>query len=464
MNLNLRLLWYRAHNMKQPEQLTLNPEGPGVVRIHHVPPKFALFGKADSIIILNGQYVIPICQSYSVLLRIFMEQLLSHGNRELSDEEFRGVYDAAIRQARKIYYRSKSEKLEETLHNIVNTLWRIAKGDPVSDALGKSYTLRQYAKHMKAPHRMDLMVSSMKKEGHWSCNQKCLHCYAAGQIEAETAELTTEEWKNILDILRKQGVPQVTFTGGEPTMRSDLPELIAYAEWFISRVNTNGRKLTPDYCQELMEAQLDSIQITLYSADKDKHNLLVGMPGSSCWDETVNGIKNAIEAGLDVSVNTPLCFLNRDYVSLLKMLKELGVRFVSCSGLIVTGNATREESINTQLSKEEITSIVTEAQKYCSGNEMELNFTSPGWIDEEDLRNIGVTVPACGACLSNMAIAPDGTVVPCQSWLDGGFNLGNILKLPWKKIWNNATCKRIRGMSEKAAMQCPLRKKGGEVK
>ena len=50
----------------------------------------------------------------------------------------------------------------------------------------------------------------------------------------------------------------------------------------------------------------------------------------------------------------------------------------------------------------------------------------------------------CGACLSNMAISPDGNVMPCQSWLEAESSLGNILEVKWEKIWNSNKCKNIR--------------------
>ena len=62
-------------------------------------------------------------------------------------------------------------------------------------------SIGDFAKFMKAPHRMDLMISSMKKDNKWNCNQKCMHCYAANQDYAETRELTTDEWKKIIDIM-----------------------------------------------------------------------------------------------------------------------------------------------------------------------------------------------------------------------------------------------------------------------
>jgi MoaA/NifB/PqqE/SkfB family radical SAM enzyme len=312
----------------------------------------------------------------------------------------------------------------------------------------------EYAPLMQAPHRMDLMVSAMTKNGSWHCNQKCVHCYAAGQTLSDEAELTTEEWKKILDSCRSAGIPQVTFTGGEPTMREDLFELISYARWFISRLNTNGIRLTEEYCRKLHEAELDSVQVTFYSADPAVHNRLVGAPR---YEETLAGIKNAVAEGLSVSINTPLCTLNRDYNKTLHLLHELGVIYVTCSGLITTGSATQPESEALQLRSEELEEILRNAVSYCHENGMEIAFTSPGWLDEQVFEELNIPSPSCGACLSNMAVTPGGNVVPCQSWLDDQ-PLGNMLTDDWQTIWNSETCKARRDYSAQMTGECPLRR------
>lgn len=70
----------------------------------------------------------------------------------------------------------------------------------------------------------------------------------------ESRELTTAQWKEALERLRHANIPQVTFTGGEPTLRADLVELVEAAQWFVTRLNTNGRLLTPELCRRLYEA------------------------------------------------------------------------------------------------------------------------------------------------------------------------------------------------------------------
>lgn len=436
---------------------TLNPDNPGVVRIHLVPSKFSLFKSRPSIVILNGKDIIPLNPAWTILLSIFIDEVNEHKGNEISDDELSNIVETTISKLKKIYRFAKAEKIKEDLWNMINLFTAISNKEETEIDVGQ-ISIGDFAKFMKAPHRIDLMISSMKKDNHWNCNQQCMHCYAASQNYAETPELTTEDWKKVIDICRDNCIPQITFTGGEPTIRKDLVELVEYANWFVTRLNTNGVLLTKKLCKELYEASLDSVQVTLYSNNKEIHNKLVGADN---FDKTVQGIKNAIEAGLNVSINTPLCSLNKDYLSTLKFAKELGITYASSSGLIVTGNAKTEESKATQLSTEEITKALEEACKYAEEQEMELSFTSPGWISEDNLRKLKLDIPACGACLSNMAVSPDGNVMPCQSWLGEGASLGNILNTKWDSIWNSANCKKIRTNSSKSSFTCPLR--GGKT-
>lgn len=56
-----------------------------------------------------------------------------------------------------------------------------------------------------------------------------------------------------------------------------------------------------------------------------------------------------------------------------------------------------------------------------------------------------------------MAVAPDGSVVPCQSWL-GGVTLGNMLQDEWQTMWEGETCASIRAESAKMEQICQLRR------
>ena len=442
---------YRRAHLSCVRHITLDPKGPGVVRIHMIPPRTES-PEDPFLLLLNGAQLVPLTLSWAVLLANFTDRLEPFSGCEISEEDWARMVRGAVDETHRTYPRTDRALLQEDLELMLRSLVAIAQGREPDVAVG-ALTLGEYADKMSAPHRMDLMVSAMTRGGAWHCNQKCLHCYAAGQPMGESRELTTAEWKDVLARLRAANIPQVTFTGGEPTLRDDLVELVDAAQWFVTRLNTNGRLLTPQLCRALAEASLDSVQVTLYAADAEAHNALVGAPG---FDETVRGIRNAVDAGLIVSVNTPLCSLNRDYAATLRFAAALGVRYATCSGLIPSGGAEGAESRATRLSAEELTEILQSAVAAAHELSMELDFTSPGWLKEETLRSLGLTlVPSCGACLSNMAVAPDGTVIPCQSWL-GGTALGNILTDDWPAIWDGEACRAIRAESAKMEHICQL--------
>lgn len=445
---------YRRAHLDCVRHITLDPKGPGVVRIHMIPPRDDT-PDAPFLLLLNGAQLVPLNLSWAILLANLMDQLQAYEGQDLAEDQWEALLTAAVEETHRTYPRTKRQTLASDLHLMLTSLVAIAQGREPEAAVGL-LSLSDYAPEMTAPHRMDLMVSAMEKDGSWHCNQKCLHCYAAGQPMGETPELSTEQWKTALALLRKANIPQVTFTGGEPTLRSELVELVQAAAWFVTRLNTNGRLLTPELCAGLYEASLDSVQVTLYSAEGNIHNQLVGVNGFS---DTVQGIRHAVEAGLIVSVNTPLCSLNTHYAETLRFAHSLGVRYATCSGLIPSGSACGQESRATALTPEQLTDVLRQAVDTAEELGMELDFTSPGWLEEETLRSLGLNlIPSCGACLSNMAVTPDGKVVPCQSWLSDE-PLGDLLHDDWADIWNSPRCAAIRAESAKLEHICQLKGK-----
>ena len=435
---------------------TFNPGGPGVVRIHLIPPKFKLLKNSSYIVILNGYYLLPLGYSFAIMLSCFMKETNEYSGKEIGEKDYESIIAKTVKSTLRVYPFASVDEIKEDLSSMLDIIFAIARGEAV-DADIEKMSIRSYADNMYAPHRMDLMVSAMTDgEGRWKCNQRCLFCYAAGEHLSGTKELSTEEWMRAIDKLKASGVPMLTFTGGEPTQREDICELIGYSKWFITRLNTNGVLLSEQLCRSLAEASLDSLQITLYSYDEEIHNSLVG---ASCFEKTVAGIKNAVAAGLDVSINTPLCKKNSDYVKTLGFISSLGVRFVTVSGLICTGMAEQRHE-EYDLGGNELYEILKSAKQYCIENHMEIDFTSPGLLRDEWLEDLNMNLPMCGACLSNMAIAPNGTVIPCQSWLTSDGALGNILEDSFKDIWESEKCRRLRNMSEEEAKCCPFRKRG----
>ena len=359
-----------------------------------IPPKFRLFRSSAYIVILNGYYLLPLGYSWALILSNFIKEVNKFDGQPITEADEEQIAAQTVHAVQKVYPTVPKKDIEEDLEELLDVLFAVASGNDPQVQIEK-LSIRAYRNNMTAPHRMDLMVSAMTDErGKWQCNQKCIFCYAAGQEMGKTKELTTGQWKQVIDRLESARVPMVTFTGGEPTQRTDIAELVGYAKRMVTRLNTNGIYLTPELVGQLKTAGLDSVQVTLYSHDEKIHNALVG---SDHYTDTIQGIRNAVAAGLDISINTPLCKKNADYEKTLAFIHSLGVRFVTVSGLICTGMA----GINHEeydLSSGALFEIVKPAKAFCNAHEMEMDFTSPGLIDAEQLEALGMNVPMCGAC------------------------------------------------------------------
>ena len=445
---------YQSDRSAQPIQVTLDPHQPGVTRVHLIPLKPGILQRSPSLVLINGWQLFLVGPSWADLMRTFMHMLNEHAQpgQAINDEKLQKILDKVVEQMHPFYPGVSAATFKNDLNEIVSLFIAVAHGGPLPISIQSGMTLKELTPHMKAPQRMDLLVSPMIEGGEWMCPLHCRGCYAtrqAGMVIEK--ELSTDEWKILIDKCREAGIPQLTFTGGEPTQRKDLVELVRYAEWHVTRLNTSGVNLTEELCRALERANLDGVQVTLYSENHHIHDTLVGKLGA--WIQTVQGIQNALKARLSVSVNTPLVKINANYGETLKAIKSLGVKYATCSGLIPAGNAPEQIKGGEALTSGELAEVMRIAVNTAKTLGLDLTFTSPGWLTKQQLEEIGLSAPLCGACLTNMAVMPNGAVTACQSWLDDPDGLGNLLTTPWKKIWNHPQCKKMRRTVQEG---CPL--------
>ena len=445
---------YQSDRQAGPLQATFDAKTPDVTRIHLIPLKTSLRKRNPSLVLINGWHMFQIGPAWADLLRAFIETLYqeTEPGKRLPQAELEAILAAVVSRMQALYPSVPRETLLEDLNEIVALCIAVAHGAEVPPEIQQELSWLDLARHMQAPQRMDLLVSPMIEAGEWLCPLHCKGCYATQQPAMRIEKsLSTAEWKSIIDRCREAGIPQLTFTGGEPTQRADLIELIEHAQWHVTRLNTNGFNLTLDYAKKLFAANLDGLQITLYSQEAGVHDALVGRPGA--WKKTVQSIKNALKAGLSVSVNTPLVRKNSKYKPTLQFIHGLGVKYASCSGLIPAGAAQGQIKAGAALSNDELMKVMRSAVKTARSLGLDLAFTSPGWLSHAQLQELGLAEPVCGACLSNMAVMPNGAVTACQSWLSDPDGLGNLLTSPWQAIWKDPRCRQMRRTSQAG---CPL--------
>lgn len=275
-----------------------------------------------------------------------------------------------------------------------------------------------------APYRMDFAVT-------YRCNNECEHCYNARA--RSYPEMNTTQWQQIIDQCWKLGIPHLVFTGGEPTLRKDLAELIYYAEQkgMITGINTNGRQLKDaNYLRTLIDAGVDHIQITLESSDPNIHNQMVN--ANHAWEETVEGIKNVVASDLYMMTNTTMLTINKDSIpETLDFLSDLGVPTVGLNALIYSGKG---KDVGTGLRENQLIDLLDIAKNKTQHNGQKLIWYTPTqYCNFNPIQN-DLGVKGCSAALYNMCIEPDGAVLPCQSYYQ---SLGNMLTDPWDSIWNH---------------------------
>jgi radical SAM protein with 4Fe4S-binding SPASM domain len=265
----------------------------------------------------------------------------------------------------------------------------------------------------------------------YRCNNACAHCYNARP--RSHPEIATAEWIRILDRLWELGVPHIVFTGGEPTLRDDLPELIAHAEQNgqITGINTNGRRLAdPEFVSRLVDAGLDHAQITLESHDEQVHDRMVRAKGA--WPETVAGLRNVLATRLFVMTNTTLLADNSPHLDeTLDYLADLGVPTIGLNALIYSG---RGRTVGTGLSEASLPPLLDLAKERTQRHDQRLIWYTPTEYCHFDPVQLDLGVKGCSAALYNMCVEPDGSVIPCQSYYH---TLGSLLSDPWDSIWNH---------------------------
>lgn len=221
-------------------------------------------------------------------------------------------------------------------------------------------------------------------------------------------ELTTDEWRQVIDQAWDIGIPHIIFTGGEPTLRDDLVELLQHAEdnAQVTGLLTDGLRLTErDYLDSLLQTGLDHLLIILHPEME------------TAW----KSLENSLESDIYTAVHLTLTPENReDIPTLLDRISEMGVHAISLSAS-APGMEDDLETARNFAANLDLPLIWDLPVPYSALNPVTLEVKSEGAPE--------------GAGQAWLYVEPDGDVLPAQ-----GVNqvLGNFLKDPWAIIWENA--------------------------
>ena len=254
-----------------------------------------------------------------------------------------------------------------------------------------------YSSAISAPYRLDCAVTYRTME-------ESSQNYAP--VDRVKRELELAEWQKIIDKAWNAGIPHVIFTGGEPTLRDDLPQLIAYGEKIgvVTGLLTNGIRLAdPEYLHSLLMSGLDHLMIVL-DTENDK-----------AWDAVRHVIAEDIATTIHLTITEQVL---PEIPSLLDYLVRLGVRQVSLSA---NSAALNEETkkVRQSLAEHGIKLIWDLPVPYSQFHPVAVELAE----NEETPQ---------GAGRAWLYVEPDGDVLPAQRVNQV---LGNLLTDPWEKIW-----------------------------
>ncbi len=322
----------------------------------------------------------------------------------------------------------------EHVYTIVEKLREPASGCPTC-SLAALERAPLFSAPATAPYKVDVALT-------YGCNNQCSHCYNEPDRLAMPS-LPLADWHRILDRLGEIGIPHVIFTGGEATLHPDLPALIAYADQrgHIVGLNTNGRRLVyRPFVQELAEAGLNHVQVTLASCRPEIHN--TAMQARS-FEQTIHGIDNALSCGLHTITNTTLTRQNMEHVEeLIDFLYARGLRTFAMNGMIYAGGGTTHPDA---ISEAEMAPLLVRVRDYAAERGMHFLWYTPTEYCRLSPLELELGAKRCNAGEYSICIEPNGDVLPCQSYY---VSAGNILYDPWDQIWNSTLLRSFRERTE----------------
>ena len=268
------------------------------------------------------------------------------------------------------------------------------------------------------------------------CNLTCKHCYQDARPDACANELTTDEARALIDQIAAAGFKIMIFYGGEPLMRPDIYDLVAYAASKGLRpvFGTNGTLITPEVAGHLKEFGACAMGISLDSLDRAKHDSFRGLEGA--WDATVAGMRACREVGLPFQIHTTVLDWNEHEVcDITDFAVEHGAiahyifflipvgrgKYINDTSLKVAAN---ERLLRQIMAKQAEVSI--DVKPTCAPQ-----FTR---VAEQ----LGVKTRFERGCLAGLTyciVSPEGVVRPCAYMTE---EAGNVREQPFDEIWKTS--------------------------
>jgi Fe-coproporphyrin III synthase len=331
-----------------------------------------------------------------------------------------------------------------------------------------SDALRYGRKSSKLPSHLLQFSSDKRPVVVWNltarCNLKCIHCYAHAKDFGSDRELSAREGKHLIDDLAGFGVPVILFSGGEPLVRKDLPELAAYAvqKGMRAVLSTNGTLITPQIAQNFKDIGLSYVGISLdgMAAINDRFR---GVEGA--FVSALKGIENCKNAGIRVGLRFTINKQNADQISeIFKLVEDWDIPRICFYHLVYAGRGSElvKEDLSHEEARKAVDLIMDLTRKLHDRNHPKEVLTVDNHADgpylylrllrenPERAREVLELLKMNEGNSSGIGIGCvswDGDVYPDQFWRH--YSFGNVRNRPFSEIWTDTSDPLMKKLKEK---------------
>ena len=259
----------------------------------------------------------------------------------------------------------------------------------------------------------------------WRCNVHCTHCYLP---EGRQEELSTKQWLEVFQKLKKEGTLFLALSGGEPFLRDDVFTLMRGARkiGLALRILTNGTLIDEDCAKELAVLCPAAVEISLLGGDAETHDGITGVKGS--FAAVLKALRALQSNGVRTIVKVPVMRANwRNFKSMEAIANRYGakLRYDVCISPRIDGDE-------------------TPTQARLEAAELALFLKGRSGGEPSEIAPVSADALPCGAGQNAFSIGPDGTVHPCTALR---LPLGNIVRDDFSVIKENPILLELRALS-----------------
>lgn len=296
------------------------------------------------------------------------------------------------------------------------------------------------------------------------CNLKCVHCYAHAKNIPFDNELSTTEGKFLIDDLAEFGVPVILFSGGEPLVRKDLPELADYAvkKGMRAVISTNGTLITPQTARTLKDIGLSYVGISLDGME-EINDRFRGVKGA--FRSALEGIENCKKAGIKVGLRFTINKSNDGQISeIFKLLEEMDIPRACFYHLVYAGRGSDlvKEDLSHEESRKAVDLILDLTKQLHDKGDLKEILTVDNHADgpylylrllrenPERARKVLELLKMNQGNSSGIGIGCvswDGEVYADQFWRH--YSFGNVRNRPFSEIWADTSDPLMKKLKQK---------------